>query len=348
MASIAGLTGIVLGSFVCLLITFSKLDLGLLRNETIILGRQFLVSQRTASILSNLVAMALTLVGPRLWLLLKAFFFWALAYYNRRSLHRAIHDRAQPNLLPVSHMVVIPDEAQHNPNHSISMTDTLETIENSHSELGAALQLINRFWKLLKAGRIELSTPGSLSRRYCQLFARPWNNFIGQPVDVLVPFILSAAFIGLFVAQSSSSVLSAGIVSDSTALSTSPRCSIERPIGFDRALAYTKLCYHAEEGADGCNIFDNQTIKYTEKANETCPFIGKACVTFDTGLIDAKFLGINAAKRYQFRRRMSCAPLIPDDRSSIRYQFPNKNGTQNRHLPMYQVRYNINGTVAMG
>lgn len=64
----------------CTLITFSKIRSGLIENEAIILGLQFLVSQRTASVLSYLVAMALTLVGPRLWILLKAFFSRALTY----------------------------------------------------------------------------------------------------------------------------------------------------------------------------------------------------------------------------------------------------------------------------
>lgn len=37
------------------------------------------------------------------------------------------------------------------------------------------------------------------------------------------------------------------------------------------------------------STFDNQNIKYTDKVNETCPAMDKACVSFDTGLIDAKY-----------------------------------------------------------
>ena len=129
----------------------------------------------------------------------------------------------------------------------------------------------------------------------------------------------SSIFIGLFVAQSSNSILSARILTNKMALSITPRCSPRFELSFDTAIAYTKQCYHAEERAEGCSFFYNQTIKYIEKANETCPFRGKTCawgrrsaLSFDTGLVNAHFLGINAPQKYQFRKKLLCAPLLPD------------------------------------
>lgn len=279
--------------------------------------------------------MALTLVGPRLWILLKAFFFWALAHHKRRSGRRSTHegvighaplDLPRVSNLPTSHNQ---NQSQATFTHDFSISDNLATIENSHSELGAALDLITKGFKLLKADRIQLFIPSPVSKRHCQSLpkiARLWSNFIQQPVDVMVPFLLSAAFIGLFVAQSSSSILSARILTDKIALSIPPGCTTgfrlsttTFALSFDAAIAYTKQCYHAEEGAEGCNFFYNQSIKYIEKANQTCPFRGKTCawgrnsaLSFDTGLVDAHFLGINSQKKYQFRRKMLCAPLLPD------------------------------------
>lgn len=272
--------------------------------------------------------MALTLAGPRLWILLKAFFFWAFTHYERRSKRHSMqgefvgHDL--PDLPRVSDLPTSHNQNQPNATftHNFSMGENLTTIENSHSELGAALDLMAKVFKLLKADRIQLFIPSPISKRRCQSLAkiaRPWNNLIQQPFDVVVPFILSAAFIGLFVAQSSSSILSARILTDKIALSILPRCSYRLTTSFEVAIAYTTQCYHAEEGAEGCNFFYNQTIGYIEKANQTCPFRGMTCawgrnsaVSFDTGLVDAHFLGINAPKKYQFRRKMLFAPLLPD------------------------------------
>ena len=133
-------------------------------------------------------------------------------------------------------------------------------------------------------------------------------------------------FLGIFVAESTGSILSAAIVGDSTALASSTRCSIDTEYWHNivsgsraRAAAYAKQCYNARIGADGCNFFYSQSIPYNERSNETCPFMSQTCafgpsgaVSFDTGLLDAGVLGLNAAKRYQFRRNSTCVPLIPD------------------------------------
>lgn len=268
--------------------------------------------------------MALTLVGPRLWILIKAFSFWAIGFYERRFLTtRTSH--AQSDLPLTSSSSTSIDPAQHDiPLRNLAMSDGYAAFKNSHSELGAAMELIRGVWDSLRMGRIELSTNRSSGgqRQTIQKLQSSWMRFLRQPVDILISLAISAALIGLFVAQSSGSVLSASIVSDSIALASSSSCAAATDnsvSSLPRAVAYVTKCYHAKQGADGCNFFYNQTIAYTEKANQTCPFTGQTCargknsaVTFDTGLIDAKLLGINAAKHYQFRRKMLCAPLVPD------------------------------------
>lgn len=297
--------------------------------------------------------MALTLAGPRLWILLKAFGFWAFARYERRSKRRSTqgeffgHDLPDPP--PVSDLST--SHHQNHPNatvtHNLVMSDNLATIENSHSELRAALDLITKVFKLLKADRIQLFIPAPMSKRRWQSLAkitRPWKNLIQQPFDVVVPFILSAAFIGLFVAQSSGSVLSARILTDKIALSIPPSCTYRWTISLEEAAAYAKHCYHAEEGAEGCNFFYNQSIGYIETVNETCPFRGMTCawgrhsaVSFDTGFVDAHFLGINTPRKYQFRRKMLCAPLLPDG-DFIVSRTATENLTSNEYLYYHPLR----------
>ena len=104
-------------------------------------------------------------------------------------------------------------------------------------------------------------------------------------------------------------------------LVSSAKCNIDLPF-YRRsdAAAYSEECYRAKFGADGWNFFYNQSIHYTERSNDSCPFAGDTCalgrhsaLNLDTGLIDAKVIGINSGKKYQFRRTSSCAPLRPDE-----------------------------------
>ena len=279
------------------------------------------MSERNASILSKLVAMTLSMAGPRLWILIKAFFFWTIGFCKRRYLFtRTGH--VQSDLFLISSSST--STGQDIPLRNFAISDGHDTIKNSHSELGAALDLMKGVWTLLKIDRIELSTTCSSSeeRQTWSKIGRLWNNFLRQPADILVSLLISAALVGLFVAQSSGSVLSASVVSDTTALLSSSKCTDAEGAdrgSFSRAVTYVKQCYRVKDEADGCNYFYNQSIAYLEKSDQTCPFLAQTCalgrssaMTFDTGFIDAKFLGINAAKRYQFRRKTSCAPLVPD------------------------------------
>ena len=194
----------------------------------------------------------------------------------------------------------------------------------SHSELEAALSLLKNLWNYLGSGRIGL--PADLvSRRekWIKSVSKIWTNLIQRPFDIIASISLSALFVGIFVAESSANVLSANIVSDTTALVSSPKCTLDSSHRFslsDAALSYSQQCYHASLGADGCNSFYNQSIGYKEKDEDVCPFAGQACIkgtnsalTFNTGLVDASTIGVNSATVFQLRRRTTCAPLRFDN-----------------------------------
>ena len=85
------------------------------------------------------------------------------------------------------------------------------------------------------------------------------------------------------------------------------------------AAGYSRKCYEANLGADGCTFFWNQSITFMEKRDSTCPFPGGTCaldedpaLVLDTGYIHAKYLGINSEIPYHFRRTTICAPLKPN------------------------------------
>ena len=283
--------------------------------------------------------MALTLAGPRLWVLIKAFYSWMYTifetYRHRLTIRRADsniptfslssvgnHQSSAPPLLGSS----VASQRSHVISHSLIVT------KNSHSELGAARDLLSDTMSQLRAPPIELPTNSTLQtdhglkglgiyRRCLKPILQLWGNFLKQPVDIVIPLLLSVFFIGIFVAESSGSVLSAGIVSDTTALASSPRCFGPRN-GTDistRALAYSKQCYNTPNEAEDCNYFYNQSISYTEESMEDCPWRGRTCalrqhvaLSLDTGYVHSKYVGINAPEQYRFRRRAICAPLVPD------------------------------------
>ena len=287
------------------------------------------MSQYHASIYSNLVAIALTLAGPRLWILLKALFFFAIDIYKRRSNRRnrlpihvelALTSRPPPVLASPQDCHILQNEtARSTPFEH----DSLDATEISHSELGAAIMLIGNIWKLLKSARIELSSGSTYGKKNLSRFRAAstiWKNFLQRPIDVLVSLLLSVFFVAIFVAESTANVLSANIISDTTAIVSSPKCNLRYLSHPDsNAADYRRKCYRAKLGADGCDFFYNQSIMYSEKSENKCPFPGKTCaleqnpaLTLDTGLLDSGLIGINSKKRYLFRRTATCAPLQAD------------------------------------
>ena len=274
--------------------------------------------------------MTLTLTGPRLWILIKAFIFWAIKYVKENHKGRRGQTNYQLPLVdepllssgrPQSNGIQLQPRFYETPTQDPS--ENLITTQKSHSEIGAALKLIGNVWQTLKLRHIELPTE-SATRQQPELIwiSKIWKNFLQQPAEIALSLLLSAIFIGFFVAQSSGSVLSAKIISDGAALSTSPRCRYSSVTADDARFGgyndYSERCYRSPLGADGCTLFYNQSISYTEQASDKCPFSnssGNRCtegihapITFDTGFVDAKCLGINAAKRHKFRRQTTCTP----------------------------------------
>ena len=153
--------------------------------------------------------------------------------------------------------------------------------------------------------------------------------------DILVVVVLTI-FFGLFVGYVVASTFSAKIASDRAGLASSQDCGIWQ---FDdkagdeaadrddlynyqkeaRASQYARTCYNAPNPDDpfSCRIFYNQSIEFDTKTDQPCPFASSelcsgglySAVSFDTGLIDASVIGINAPKTHKFRRTTSCSPL---------------------------------------
>ena len=155
-----------------------------------------------------------------------------------------------------------------------------------------------------------------------------------SPAIVLV--VVMTILFGIFVAQVVASTFSAKIASDRAGLASSQHCGIwqfdinagkeaaDRD-DFDnyqkeaRASQYARTCYNAPHPDDpfSCRIFYNRSIEFDTKTDQPCPFASSelcsgglySAVLFDTGLIDASVIGINAPVTHKFRRTTSCSPL---------------------------------------
>ena len=155
-------------------------------------------------------------------------------------------------------------------------------------------------------------------------------------VPSTITIVLLTVLFGLFVAQAIAGVFSAKIASDKAGLSSSKYCGIWQfnedaggePADRDdwynyqkeaRASQYARTCYNSQDPTEpfSCKIFYNQSIAYTTKTHQSCPFASSelchdglySAVSFDTGYVDASVIGINSAETPKFRRTTSCSPL---------------------------------------
>ena len=291
---------------------------------TSVAERQFLVTDYQASIMNNLIAIALTLAGPRLWIIIKRFGIWA--YYKWARKYRS--ECLQSDRLTIG-----------------STLSNMDIIEESHSELGASLRVLGNAMQRLQP-RLEIpASPESFSRgeRHLKWMTRVWEVIIKRQLDLLISIFLSILFVGIFVAGASGSVFSAKITSDTVALANSRRCCpperhVLRDKAYLQAASYGQRCYRQPPGAEGCDYFLRQDIPYVEKPIRECPWRHNTCdqandmiritdgslkgtinashpihqdsaMLYDTGMLDASIIGINVPKRYQFRRVAVCAPL---------------------------------------
>ena len=192
----------------------------------------------------------------------------------------------------------------------------------------------------------------------------------------------------VFIAQAIAGVLSANIASDNIGLLSSKHCGIwefNENAGVEaadlddlnnhrkeaRAGQYARTCYEPTDktGPFLCRLFYNRSIAFTTKTHQQCPFSTPhlcvdglySAVTFDTGLVDASVIGINARPTHKFKRSTTCSPLnmsqeyisrVPEaNETRFRYYYGRKDRTNATFetmglpfewpVPVYTVKYVI-------
>ena len=113
------------------------------------------------------------------------------------------------------------------------------------------------------------------------------------------------------------------------------------------SLQYAQSCYFEQStGSSNCDTFQSSAQNYTVLHNETCPFAARLCrpevgtLTLDTGLLSTHTdLGINTAEadRLLYRRVSKCTIL--NDKKEMTGWIPQSNPSENGTQPTLEIAY---------
>jgi hypothetical protein len=229
--------------------------------------------------------------------------------------------------------------------------------ESEESTGRAGWHLVKWALKQLKPRAHSLPTnrPSTyLSRHYYEDMRQMLvDNFRDINVGLFLGLLLIAIHLTFMVV----SIVSGLVVSDSIALSKSPECKLlvanmtsattetyakwyKYLLDLETESAeYAKRCYPATARAEECSYFYNQSIHFSVKHNDSCPFKGDLCLngpnsafTVTTGKVWPRTIGINTRLNYSFERTTTCAPLrMDEDRYIQRYW----DGSKDRYRYLY-------------
>ena len=304
----------------------------------IIEGRQLVVDESTALFLAAFLAVVITLTSTRLWILVSELFEFIL-----KQIEDAL--RARTERASGSEGVLFLEDSELD--HGLPRCSNAGipfTVPPVLAELNI----------LRKHSRSDIA----FGLRSFKSAIRVLRHPSGKSLEICIK--LGASLFGFlsFTAMTVGSILSANVVVGSTALCNSPDCGwyympagssvrrgevpaalIQRFIENEAAAAaHEAKCYNDMAPAD-CGSFVANTLPYNEFHNTKCPFRADICsggqesaFTLDTGLLDSSLLGINSPKKYLFRRRTICAPLVmnttyikisdqPQGKGTVSYQY---------------------------
>ena len=186
--------------------------------------------------------------------------------------------------------------------------------------------LADKLWKSNSSPERAWEFVGYVVHRGAKLFTS----------ETIFVVVITTILFGLFVGWTVAGIFSAKIACNKAALSSSTSCGIWRfnaraGDGADyrndlnnhqkeaRASQYARNCYNSPDPTDslGCNFFYNQSIAFTTKSYQKCPFESPelcldglySATTFDTGYVGASVIGINSPLTHSFRRKTSCSLL---------------------------------------
>ena len=255
-------------------------------------GLTLTVSPATSTLITNLMALFVTMAGGQFWTILR-FIMHQLRALSRNSALDPAHHRQQV------------------------------VLRNTTTATATAQILIYMGWLSRKdASRISKSgsvMPIIILAILCAIFFVVAGAFSNTLMDA-GPYVLSRSPLCGFFRQSYLDIVALGAEPQTVAQETMLVDYISWFVrDVERGQQYSQDCYAVDDsGSANCNTFRRSTLPIATFDNGTCPFDPKLClegvdtVVFDTGHINThKDLGINAAEedRLIYRRLNNCTVL---------------------------------------
>jgi hypothetical protein len=257
-----------------------------------VLGLTLTVSSTSATLLTNVVALFVTMAGGQFWTIL------------RFSLHqiRALSGNSSGNTLHNQQQVIL---------------------RNTTSATATAQTLLYLKWSSRKTDQTCAQKSSSLLVVVLAIFCAAFFILAGAFSSTVMdagPYVISKSpFCGFF--NQSYLDIAQGIVPVST---VERETMVDEYVSWDvrdveHSLQYSEDCYLTDgTGSTNCNTFKKSKLPIATYNNGTCPFNPKLCldnvdtIVFDTGPINTHHdLGINAAPadRLVYRRVNNCTVL---------------------------------------
>ena len=316
----------------------------------LLLDVKILVSEEHAQMISNTVAIALALTLPRLWVFIKllvpvASEKWKSfqAFFTKSAIQiRGTRQRSgNPSTHHESGQASNVEMERLDPPAEVHQARIASRLGNVFMEASNFENAAGRLIRHLAMPQIALADNTNPAGGFLDGARRVLRNFRDSPLTFTWISILALLLFGSFIGQQILAISAASILSDSTALSTSPHCgawspdeqgiysgnnSIFEPIQShykqrgQTAIGYAETCYSPEAKVEQCRYVYQPHIMFHEFHNVSCPFLGDVCLlknnsafALDTGYLDAEVLGINEPERVQFRLTKVCAPLVVNE-----------------------------------
>lgn len=300
---------------------------------------------------SNVVAVALTLSLPRLMVFIKllaAFIEKKIQRRNQSDGRLHVHSQEerfrQQIVTPESPTLIelmSPQPAHGRPSNSAVPTGFIEELAHAVTTSHSVENAGGRIWRdyvFVNSAHAPSLTPMSNILARIRNFTRYFND---NRREVSISLILVVFFFSLFAGYQSIAICASRIVGPSIARSTNPYAGswfsdildaehmlntslfpivndLHSSMAF-KAKAYAEKCYEPDLPPRECATFYTPRIPYNESHNVSCPFQGDMCLEgpnsayeLDTGFLKATLLGINEEQTVHFRMWKICAPIVVD------------------------------------
>jgi hypothetical protein len=279
-----------------------------------IIGRYILVKDSTAIMISNVVAVMLTLSLPRLLVFIQL----AVTYLTRRITRYFAEDeknkdREMERLVPRDQntqsqrrelqspgsLPVQPSQAHVVDEFTREAENFIDIVNEAHAIENAAARIFRNYVIVGNDINVGVAAEDPLSILYAKAQLFLWN-LRQQPWKTSTFLILYAFLFSIFLAYQIIAIFASRMIGPPIVRSASPHAGSWFPDKLDisymsntsifpiandlhteitfRAVGYAERCYGHRSSSGDCDIFYTPRINYTQDHNATCPFQSDMCL----------------------------------------------------------------------